>query len=70
MEQRQYETGERVPDYRGTPVPDFRYPSGIVTAQGGMIRGPGTGKSDSIPAAIYQNGVGFKKLASRTESLL
>jgi hypothetical protein len=57
MEQRQYETGERVPDYRGTPVPDFRYPSGIVgAAQGGMIRGPGTGKSDSIPAAIYQNG--------------
>ena len=56
-EQRQYETGERVPDYRGTPVPDFRYPSGIVAAaQGGMIRGPGTGKSDSIPAAIYQNG--------------
>ena len=23
---------------------------------GGMIAGPGTGKSDSIPAAIYQNG--------------
>jgi hypothetical protein len=25
-------------------------------AQGGYISGPGTGKSDSIPAAIYQDG--------------
>ena len=29
-------------------------PSGY--AMGGMVQGPGTGKSDSIPAQIYQNG--------------
>ena len=38
-------------DYKGTAVTDFRY-----AAEGGMIEGPGTGTSDSIPAAIYQNG--------------
>ena len=47
MELRQYQTGERNPDYRGTPV---------MRAQGGYIEGPGTGTSDSIPAAIYQDG--------------
>ena len=47
LEMRQYQTGERNPDYRGTPV---------MAAQGGYIEGPGTGTSDSIPAAIYQNG--------------
>ena len=26
-------------------------------AQGGYIQGPGTGKSDSVPATIYQNGM-------------
>lgn len=53
-EQRQYATGERLPDYRGTPTPDA--PRVQYRAQGGYIEGPGTGKSDSIPAAIYQNG--------------
>jgi len=43
----QMRTGERNPSYRGTPV---------IRAEGGMIEGPGTGKSDSIPAAIYQDG--------------
>jgi len=43
----QYNTGERRPDYKGTPV---------MAAMGGMIAGPGTGTSDSIPAAIYQDG--------------
>ena len=47
LEMRQYQTGERNPDYRGTPV---------MRAQGGYIEGPSTGTSDSIPAAIYQNG--------------
>ena len=28
----------------------------VRRAQGGMIRGPGTGTSDDIPAKIYQNG--------------
>ena len=28
----------------------------VMAAMGGFIEGPGTGTSDSIPAAIYQNG--------------
>ena len=28
----------------------------IGAAKGGMLSGPGTGTSDSIPAAIYQDG--------------
>ena len=27
-----------------------------MAANGGFIEGPGTGRSDSIPAMIYQNG--------------
>ena len=37
----------------GTPVVNYR-PKQL--AVGGYIEGPGTGTSDSIPAAIYQNG--------------
>ena len=47
----QFNTGERTPGYKGTAAPDFRYMAG-----GGMITGPGTGTSDSIPARIYQRG--------------
>lgn len=54
LEQRQYATGERVPDYRGTPVPNV--PRVSYRAQGGYIQGPGSGTSDSIPAMIYQDG--------------
>ena len=50
-QERQLETGERVPDYQGTPAPMVTY-----AAEGGLIEGPGTGTSDSIPAQIYQNG--------------
>jgi len=50
-QQRQFATGERRPDYAGTAAPDTRY-----AAEGGYIEGPGTGTSDSIPAAIYQDG--------------
>jgi hypothetical protein len=53
-QQRQLETGERLPDYRGTPTFDYRYGSNY--AKGGMVQGPGTGTSDSIPSRIYQNG--------------
>jgi hypothetical protein len=63
FEQRQFASGERNPDYRGTPAPDYRYmqptrpQAGVMgVAQGGMIDGPGGGKSDSIPAQIYQAG--------------
>jgi len=53
-QQRQIETGERLPDYRGTPAFDYRYGSNF--AKGGIVQGPGTGTSDSIPSRIYQNG--------------
>lgn len=52
QQRRQLETGERT-TYGGTAAPDFRY-QGL--ARGGMVRGPGTATSDSIPAKIYQNG--------------
>lgn len=59
-------TGERLPDYQGTavpgsyaptpstpvPVPGLQRPRAF--AQGGEIRGPGNGTSDSIPGTIYQ----------------
>ena len=51
LQQRQIDTGERLPDYKGTMAPQIRY-----AAKGGLIEGPGTGTSDSIPATIYQNG--------------
>ena len=54
-------TGE-TSDYQGTATPyarninrDVGLPT-LKVAQGGFIEGPGTGKSDSIPAMIYQNG--------------
>ena len=56
-EMAQYATGERNPSYQGiaapgTPVVSYR----PKMAMGGFIEGPGTGTSDSIPAAIYQDG--------------
>jgi hypothetical protein len=53
-QRRQLETGERLPDYRGTPAFDYRYGSNF--AKGGMVEGPGTGTSDSVRARIYQGG--------------
>ena len=57
LEMAQYDTGERNPGYKGTAAPG----TPVVNytrraAMGGMIDGPGTGTSDSIPATIYQNG--------------
>ena len=49
-QERQRDTGERT-NYQGIAAADTRFMN-----VGGMIAGPGTGKSDSIPAAIYQNG--------------
>jgi len=53
-EMAQYNTGERRPDYSGTAVPGT--PRVQTRAEGGMIEGPGSGTSDSIPAKIYQDG--------------
>ena len=53
-QQRQLQTGERLPDYRGTAAFDYRGIQGY--AKGGFVKGPGNGTSDSIPARIYQNG--------------
>ena len=57
-QKRMLETGERLPDYRGTAAPDYRMGGANRPgfAVGGYIEGPGTGTSDSIPAKIYQNG--------------
>lgn len=49
-ERRTLQTGERLPDYQGTPAFDYRY------ARGGFVEGPGTGTSDSIRSRIYQGG--------------
>jgi hypothetical protein len=60
LQEQQMATGERVPSYRGTAAPDYRFggnnPRMQGFAMGGFIEGPGTGTSDSIPAKIYQNG--------------
>ena len=55
LQKRQLATGERVPDYIGRNiVQEFDYP--LAAAKGGYIQGPGTGRSDSINAGIFQNG--------------
>jgi len=44
-------------EYFKTPEEAQRSMQGIMmAANGGFIEGPGTGRSDSIPAMIYQNG--------------
>ena len=79
-QQRQMDTGERIPGYRGAQIGALYVDSatgqyydskaqrdaavrarmgateGNEFAMGGMIEGPGTGTSDSIPATIYQDG--------------
>lgn len=52
LESADFDAGSRA-DYTGTILPET--PTRKI-ATGGMIEGPGTGTSDSIPAAIYQNG--------------
>ena len=51
LQQEQMRTGERNPDFQGVPAVDTRFMN-----EGGFLEGPGTGKSDSIDGAIYQNG--------------
>ena len=58
LEQEQFRTGERNPNYQGVAAPGTPVVSYTPRqlAMGGYIEGPGTGTSDSIPAAIYQDG--------------
>tara|TARA_R100001015_G_C4622988_1_gene180624 strand:+ start:783 stop:1520 length:738 start_codon:yes stop_codon:yes gene_type:complete len=57
LQKRQLATGERNPDYIGQNIVfDYDYGSPVMAAQGGYIEGPGTGRSDSINAGIYQDG--------------
>ena len=56
LQEQQFATGERNPSFRGVQVPNVPRQVVMNRAMGGMIEGPGTGKSDSIPGAIYQNG--------------
>jgi len=56
LQKDQLAKGERAPNYQGTPVMAAARGGIIGAATGGMISGPGTGTSDSIPAAIYQDG--------------
>ncbi len=58
LEMAQYAKGERNPNFRGVAAPGTPVVSYTPRklAMGGYIEGPGTGTSDSIPAAIYQNG--------------
>jgi len=65
LQDRQIATGERRPDYRGTQAMDVRR-----MAQGGLIKGPGTGTSDSIPAQIYQNGMPVQEAALSTDEFV
>ena len=61
LQRRQLATGERAPDIVGRNIVlEYDYPTGITSvmnrAEGGFIQGPGTGRSDSIDAGIFQNG--------------
>ena len=61
LQRRQLATGERAPDIVGRNIVlEYDYPTGITSvmnrAEGGFIEGPGTGRSDSIDAGIFQNG--------------
>jgi len=65
LQDAQLATGERLPNFRGVGMRETRpgmssrpqqFTNRPTYAQGGLIEGPGTGTSDSIPGAIMQNG--------------
>jgi len=62
LQDAQLATGERNPSFRGVQAMDIRkrnparFTQRPTYAQGGLIEGPGTGTSDSIPGSIMQNG--------------
>ena len=52
-------TGERDPSYQGqniVPTYDYRTNQVVYARDGGYIQGPGSGRSDSVRAGIFQNG--------------
>ena len=77
LQDRQLATGERDPSFRGVQAMDIRrrnparFTSRPTYAQGGLIEGPGTGTSDSIPGVIEQNGKPVEEiLVSNNEFIL
>lgn len=77
LQDAQLATGERDPSYRGVQAMDIRrrapsrYTQRPTYAQGGLIEGPGTGTSDSIPGMIQQNGKPVEEiLVSNNEFIL
>ena len=54
-EREMFRTNERNPGYKGQVIPAYDYSKSY--ADGGYIQGPGTGRSDSVKAGIFQNGV-------------
>ena len=77
LQDAQLATGERNPSFRGVQAMDIRkrnparFTQRPTYAQGGLIEGPGTGTSDSIPGSIMQNGKPVEEiLVSNNEFIL
>ena len=80
LQDAQLATGERMPNYRGIGIRESRpgmpsrprqFTNRPTYAQGGLIEGPGTGTSDSIPGMIQQNGKPVEEiLVSNNEFIL
>jgi len=81
LQQAQMDTGERMPNFRGIGFKEERpgrvqrrYTRDInnrpAFAQGGLIQGPGTGTSDSIPGMIMQNGKPVEEILVSNEEFI
>ena len=76
LQDRQLATGERDPDFRGAQAMDIRkrnparFTNRPTYAQGGLIEGPGTGTSDSIPGMIMQNGKPVEEILVSDEEFI
>ena len=76
LQDRQLATGERDPDFRGAQAMDIRkrnparFTNRPTYAQGGLIEGPGTGTSDSIPGVIMQNGQPVEEILVSDEEFI
>lgn len=59
LQKAQIEKRETTPYYEGRDIVgryDYSQEPIVYAASGGYIRGPGTGRSDSVKSGIYQNG--------------